>query len=207
MFEHIGDFQSALLVAKQYEPNKVNDILMMQAKTLREKRDFAKAENCYVMAKKIEVAIHMYIEMGQFSEAIRVAKKHAPHLVEEINNKYKNQTGSGISGQDLFEQARTYEQSRNWNKAIETYLEMKREVINDPVVLEEAWDRAIQLSLNYSKDNALDTVRIISKRLKEMQRYEPAASHLENVGLYEEAATVWLLAEQFGRAKECASQI
>jgi hypothetical protein len=57
-------------------------------------------------------------------------------LVEEINNKYKNQSGiSGISGQDLFEQARTYEQSRNWNKAIETYLEMKREIVNDTVVL------------------------------------------------------------------------
>ena len=46
---------------------------MTQAKMFREKREFAKAENCYVMAKKIEMAIHMYIEMGQFSEVIKVA--------------------------------------------------------------------------------------------------------------------------------------
>jgi len=32
----------------------------------------------------------MYTDLGNFPEALRVAKKHAPHLVNEINSKYMN---------------------------------------------------------------------------------------------------------------------
>lgn len=39
-------------------------------------------------AKKPELAIKMYTDLNSFSEALRVAKKSAPHLVAEINNKY-----------------------------------------------------------------------------------------------------------------------
>ncbi len=32
----------------------------------------------------------MYTDLGNFTEALRVAKKHVPYLVTEINNKYMN---------------------------------------------------------------------------------------------------------------------
>jgi hypothetical protein len=45
----------------------------------------------------------MYTDMGNFPEALRVAKKHAPHLVSELNNKYVNAaTSYAMSGEELF---------------------------------------------------------------------------------------------------------
>jgi len=83
-------------VARQYDPNSVSGILMNQAKMFIERREYNKAENCFITAKKPELAIKMYTDLGSFPEALRVAKKHAPHLVNEINNKYMNSaTGTG----------------------------------------------------------------------------------------------------------------
>ena len=63
---------------------------MNQAKFFIDRREFPKAENCFIQAKKPELAIKMYTDMGNFPEALKVAKHHAPHLVPELNNKYMN---------------------------------------------------------------------------------------------------------------------
>jgi intraflagellar transport protein 172 len=54
---------------------------MNQAKSHLERRDFGKAEQCYINAKEPEKAISMYQEARMYGEALRVANKHAPHLV------------------------------------------------------------------------------------------------------------------------------
>lgn len=87
MYEHLGDFHSALQVARQYETQSVPSILMNQAKMFIEKREYSKAENSYLQAKKPELAIKMYTDITQFNEALRVAKKYAPDLVAEIMRK------------------------------------------------------------------------------------------------------------------------
>ena len=52
MYEHLGDFHNALQVARQYEPSAISNILMNQAKYFIDRREFAKAENCFIQAKK-----------------------------------------------------------------------------------------------------------------------------------------------------------
>lgn len=81
MYEHVGDFHSALQVARQYDPQSVPSILLNQAKVFVDKREYAKAETAYINAGKPEVAIKMYMDVGNASEAEKVAKKHAPHLL------------------------------------------------------------------------------------------------------------------------------
>jgi intraflagellar transport protein 172 len=69
MYEHQKDFHSALLVARQYgDPASVVSILMTQGKMFLEKREYAKAENCFIQAKKPEVAVKMYTDMGNYPE-------------------------------------------------------------------------------------------------------------------------------------------
>lgn len=58
-----------------------------------DRREYTKAENCFITAKKPELAIKMFTDLGNFPEALRVAKKYAPHLVNEINNKYMGKAG------------------------------------------------------------------------------------------------------------------
>ena len=61
---------------------------MNQAKVHFERRDYGKAEQCYINAKEPEKAINMYQEARMYGDALRVANKHAPHLVQSINENY-----------------------------------------------------------------------------------------------------------------------
>lgn len=49
-----------------------------------QKREYSKAENCFITAKKPELAIKMYTDINNYKEAVRVAKKHIPHIANEI---------------------------------------------------------------------------------------------------------------------------
>jgi intraflagellar transport protein 172 len=61
-------------------------ILLNQARSFVEKREYKKAENCFIQAKKPELAVKMYKDVQNFQEAFRVAKKEAPHLVPELQS-------------------------------------------------------------------------------------------------------------------------
>lgn len=67
----------------------MNKVFLNQAKFhLDGRRDFAKAEQAFINAKEPEKAINVYQEARMYSEALRVANKHAPHLVPQINENY-----------------------------------------------------------------------------------------------------------------------
>lgn len=85
MYEHKQDWHSALSVARQFHPESVSKVFINQAKFLLDRKDFGKAEQCYLNAKEPELAIRMYLEVKLSSEALRVAQKHAPHMVHQIN--------------------------------------------------------------------------------------------------------------------------
>jgi hypothetical protein len=48
-------------------------VFINQAKFLIERRDFGKAEQCYLNAKEPELAIKMYLDNKLSGEALRVA--------------------------------------------------------------------------------------------------------------------------------------
>jgi intraflagellar transport protein 172 len=81
MYEHKQDWHSALQVARQFHPESVPKVFINQAKFLLERGDFGKAEQCYLNAKEPEEAIRMYLGKKLYGEALRVAEKHAPHMV------------------------------------------------------------------------------------------------------------------------------
>lgn len=81
MYEHKQDWHSALQVARQFHPESVSKVFLNQAKSLIDRKDFGKAEQCYLNAKEPELAIRMYLDVKLSSEALRVAQKHAPHMI------------------------------------------------------------------------------------------------------------------------------
>lgn len=121
MYMHVGDFHSALQVARQYDPQLVPTILISQSKSLIQKRQYIKAETCLINAGKPELAIKMYSDIENYSEAERVARKHAPHLLQEIMNGHSN-AGKTLSPKQKLDQAKNYDDTRNYSKAIEGYM-------------------------------------------------------------------------------------
>lgn len=67
----------------------------------------------------------MYQEARMYGEALRVANKHAPHLVNQINENFSR--GPAVaqqSGAEILSSAKNWEDNRDYQKAISRYLEI-----------------------------------------------------------------------------------
>ena len=89
----------------------------------------------------------MYLEANNAQEALRVARKHAPHLVEEIMR--REPAKANQSPEQKLEQAKSWDDSRNYSKAIEAYLDITPDDFKDVQLLEKIWRRAVQLAVNH----------------------------------------------------------
>lgn len=118
----------------------------------------------------------MYLEISNVQEALRVARKHAPHLVEEIMRREPNQ--SQQSPEQKLQQAKTWDDSRNYSKAIDAYLEITTDDFRDPQLLEQIWRRAVQLAVTYEKDKAMKVAKIVSRLLCEIRAFDSAGELL-----------------------------
>ena len=207
MYENIGDFHSALVVASQYEPQAKEAILINQAKSFIEgnRREYAKAEGAFITARKPELAIKMYLEVGNTQEAVRVARKHAPHLVEEIMRREPMQ--SNQSPEQKLQQAKTYDDSRNYSKAIECYLQITRADFQDDQLLEQIWRRAVQLAVTYEKDKAMRVAKIVCTRLCEINAFDSAGELLEQMNLFEEAVATYCDGGNYDAARQSLQNI
>lgn len=131
MYEHLGDYESAKRVAKLYMKQNYSGILVNQARSHIEKREYKKAEICFIEAKKPELAIKMYMDLQNFQDATRVAKKEAPHLLPDLANQSRAGAGANLSGEELIQNAKVAEDCRDYNKAIELYLSVTPDNIED----------------------------------------------------------------------------
>jgi intraflagellar transport protein 172 len=207
MYEHKQDWHSALSVARQYHPESVNKVFLNQAKFYLERRDFAKSEQAYINAKEPEKAINMYQEARMYGEALRVANKHAPHLVHQINENYsRGPQAQNQSPDEILNSAKMWEESRDYNKAIDRYLEITEQMFA-PDVVEEIWNSCFNLAMSYAKDRVQDVVLVLGPRLLKISRFDSAAEIYEAVGFFEKAIEAYVQCQKWDRAFECAQQV
>jgi len=207
MYEHKQDWHSALSVARQYHPESVNKVFMNQAKFYLERRDFAKAEQAYINAKEPEKAINMYQEARMYGEALRVANKHAPHLVHQINENYsRGPQAQNQSPDEILNSAKMWEESRDYHKAIDRYLEIT-ETMFGPDHLEEIWNNCFNLAMSYCKDRVQDVVLQLGGRMLKINKFDSAAEIFENCGFFDKAIEAYMRVQKWDRAFECAQQV
>jgi intraflagellar transport protein 172 len=94
MYIHQQDWQNAMRVADQYDPSSVSDVYVAQAKTALERKEHPKAEQLYLTANKPDLALAMYIEAKMWQDARRVAKRHLPHKLNDVNLAYQRSASS-----------------------------------------------------------------------------------------------------------------
>ena len=207
MYEHLEDWHSALQVARQFAPESFPQVYIDQAKFYLKKQDWPKAEAALINAKHPEMAINEYIQRQMWTDALRVAKKYAPHLAEEINRRISNTVMKEASVDDMLASAKMWEESKDYNRAIDTYLNINSTNLKEMDQLEAVWDRAVNLAMNYEKDRAQDVVAEVGKRLEALQRYATAGELYENAGFFESSVTCFLTAQMWDKAREVAGQV
>ena len=101
MYIHQQDWNSATLVANNYEPAAIPDVYIAQARAAQGTGDLNRAESLFIQAKKPQLALKMFQDAARWQDAIRVAKRHLPHKLAEVNEAYSrfSQSGGALSPQ------------------------------------------------------------------------------------------------------------
>ena len=205
MYEHIGDFYSALRIARQHDKESIYSIYANQGKVFLEKGDVAKAEMCFVNAKQPQYMVKYYVNERNYNAALEFANKYCPELATDIRNKILlEQTDKDMTADKKLENAKLFQQSGDFNKVIDTYLSIDENDINDPNKLEEIWNKAVSLSIQYEKARAADVIYQVALKLKKIKKYNSAAQLFENIGQMEEAIICYCETNKFDMARRLA---
>jgi len=103
--------------------------------------------------------------------------------------------------------AKVWEESRDFSKAIDRYLEINEDHFPNKDTLEEIWNNAFNLAMNYAKDRVPEVVQILGQRLLNISKFESAAELFESVNFFEKAVEAYIQCKKFDRAQECAQQV
>ncbi|XP_061559670.1 LOW QUALITY PROTEIN: intraflagellar transport protein 172 homolog [Phycodurus eques] len=208
MYAHNKDWAGAQRVAESHDPDSVPEVLVGHAKFCFEQKDYQKAEALLLRAERSDLAVKYYKDADMWSDAMRICKEYLPNKLSFLQEEYeKEATKKGMRGvQGLLEQAREWEQSGEYSRAVECYLKMK----DDPnaALMEKCWIKAAELSIKFlGEERAVKVVQVVGPRLAQLRKYNTAAEQYLHVGLIKDAIDVLMEGEEWNKAKRVAKEL
>eukprot|EP00051_Salpingoeca_urceolata_P019102 m.274557 g.274557 ORF g.274557 m.274557 type:complete len:1824 (+) comp19348_c0_seq8:278-5749(+) len=107
-------------------------------------------------------------------------------------------------GQDTLTIARTHEKSGEYNQAVDAYLRLTSEHTYNVDLLEEVWEKAVELATKFVPDRAVTTVSIVCTRLVELDRHEAAADLYLGIEMLQEAIDACIQGGIWDKARSLA---
>ncbi|KAI8902928.1 hypothetical protein BC833DRAFT_571194 [Globomyces pollinis-pini] len=204
MYIHDENWDAALQVAEMYEPVSVPEVLIGQAKVAFTKQEYSKAESLILRAQRPELGIKMYKDTSNWKEALRFTKQYLPNKLNEVHQEYERYLSSqSDAGKDnLVNTARSFEQQKEYSRAIDMYLRLSTTHTENLAFLQEKWEYAAELAIKFTPDRSNEIVRAVGGKLIEIGRYRPAAELYTAVELYKEAMDVFIKGDMWENAKQ-----
>ncbi|EGF80053.1 hypothetical protein BATDEDRAFT_11418, partial [Batrachochytrium dendrobatidis JAM81] len=204
MHIHNECWEDALSVAEMYVPESVAEVLIGQAKVTFERGENAKAESLVLRAQRPELAIKFYKDANNWLEAIRFAKAYLPNKLALVHAEYDQYlTGQSEGGKDhILSAAKSFEQQKEFSKAIDLYFKLSTSHTNDLEFLEERWGYAVNLAIKFVPDRVQDVVVQACSQLTKIKKFETARDLYLSIELYKEAIDVCITGELWDKAKE-----
>eukprot|EP01138_Halocafeteria_seosinensis_P002138 gb/GECG01002188.1/.p1 GENE.gb/GECG01002188.1/~~gb/GECG01002188.1/.p1 ORF type:complete len:1780 (+),score=281.74 gb/GECG01002188.1/:1-5340(+) len=210
MYIHQKDWPSAKRVAENCDPSSIPDVLVAEANSCAQHNEHDRAESLYIDARKPELAVEMFITAKQYSDAVRVAKRHLPHKVKDVNARIQRITQSSgeeqQSLQELVNQARLWEDNEDWNLAIDTYLSIGKGHTEDENMLYKIWKRAADLASSNERRRYPEICEDVGHRLVRLRQWEAAGDLLRDSENYKEAIDAYLNGKLYDKAKRLARE-
>ncbi|KAJ8009128.1 hypothetical protein DPEC_G00085660 [Dallia pectoralis] len=208
MYVHNQDWAGALRVAEANDPASVPDVLVDQAKFCFEQKDFQKAEAYLLRAQRPEMAIKYYKDADMWSDAMRICKEYLPNKLGILQEEYEEvATKKGSRGvEGMVEQAKEWEQSGEYSRAVEFYLKVK-DSANVPL-MEKCWMKAAELAIKFlTQERAVEVIQTVGPRLTQLRKYSAAAELYLNLDLIKEAIDAFIEGEEWNKAKRVAKEL
>jgi intraflagellar transport protein 172 len=205
MYVHQQVWDDAQRVAELHCPESVSDVLIGQARVAFDQKNYQKAEGHLLRADRPDLVAKFYKEADMWQDALRIMKDYLPHQLDEFQKEMAGK--SGTSYRDLLSQARTWEQSGEHSRAIDVYLQVTSSNCPDHDVLQDSWEKAVDLSLKFAPTRSVDVVTLVSDRLAHLGRYVQAGEMFLSVEMVKEGLDMYMAGEAWDKAREIARNI
>ncbi len=113
-------------------------------------------------------------------------------MIQQINQIYSGGGRQNASAEEIYNSAKTWEESNNYSRAIDGYLEITESHSQDAQFLEEVWERAYSLAMKFEKGRLNEVVNIIGSRLMNIGRFNVAGEIYESIGDNESAVDCYI---------------
>lgn len=215
MYVHNQDWDSAQRIAETHDADSVSDVLVGQARFAFEEKEYAKAESFLLRAQRPELAIKYYRESGMWQDALRVCKEYLPHKLQPLQDEYdreminsKSGSGGGSGAEGIVGQAREWEASGEYARAVECYMKVTPSVIQDQNVLEKCWMKAGDLAIKFlGPQKAQAVVEMVGPRLAEIHRHAAAAELYLSLDMVKDAIDMFIAGGDWNKAKKVAKEL
>jgi intraflagellar transport protein 172 len=131
MYIEQHDWANATRVAEAYDPSSVVEVLDAQARVAIQNKDYARAEQIFIMAHKPEEAVKMYKELGMWNDMVRVTQEHMADKMVDFDEHIGKEA-------DPIQKMIT---NKEYGKAIDALMKKTTENTSDLDALEEAWEK------------------------------------------------------------------
>jgi intraflagellar transport protein 172 len=146
-----------------------------------------------------------------WAEAFRVCKQYAPHLTNQLQEDFTvfdSRNDSAKEPEELIEQAKQFERQGEYRKAIERYLQLTPQIMDNDIVLAKCWTRAADLAAKFLlKEHADYVLKSLAPMLSSISRFAEAASLYVQCGQYKEAIRALIEGDLWDEARRLATEV
>lgn len=211
MYTHNGNWQSAIQIAEKHMPEKVPEVLIMQAAAVLETRNYTQYEALLIRAERPDICLHHYRENEMWNDAIRVAKIYAPTAVTELQALQMRSEGRSknapTDSRFLLQQASEHARKEQFRKAIDFLLEIN-ESNADRSMVERALTRAADISNQFLEGkDAVEVNRQLAPRLVKLEKITLAAQLYLAAEMPRDAVDIFIATDNWNKAKRLAKEI
>ncbi|RHY72165.1 hypothetical protein DYB30_002007 [Aphanomyces astaci] len=208
MYIHQQDWQNAMRVAETNDPASVSDVFIAQARLWVERKEFTRAEGFFINAGKPELALAAYTEALMWTDAMRLAKRHLPHKLSEVNMAHQRAifSGGAKTKEELLEACEIWVSCQQYVQAIDAYLSITIEQLDNPTGLQEIWGLAVELASKHDRGRYKSVVEEVASRLLSMSMFDAAADYFKSIDKMSEALDCYLRTNNWVAAQKMCEQ-
>lgn len=211
MHVHLQNWDAAQHVAERHDPSSVADVLVGQARVAFSQQKYQIAETYLLRANKPDVIVDYYKKSEMWDDVMRLVKEYLPHKLDEFQAEAdaaapsRRAVDSDVA-QRVRSEAREQEMNGQYADAVRKYLSLEVTDSNDIDLLEECWEKAVELASKFVPELADESVSVAAKRLRQVNRQEAAADLYIGADMIKDAIDACMEGKVWHKARQLANE-
>jgi len=145
-----------------------------------------------------------------WAEALQFCQQHVPTMYNQLNEEYTAYRSAPVTKPPMIiiREAKEFEISGDYRRAIDRYLQLSLECLNDANLLRRSWIRATELAKKFlPRPQAICVLKEVGKMLDGIKCYADAATMHYQANMQEEALHSWVKGGIWDEAMQVAQKL